>query len=60
MKDDINFRSEEEKKMVHKRVTVTLHPTEINRLEKIKKEMNENKSRTIARLIQQYKLKGEQ
>ena len=59
MENNIEFKSKEEKKMVHKRVTVTLHPTEIKRLEKIKKEMNENKSRAIARLIQQYKLHGE-
>lgn len=40
---------------VYKRMTITLHPKEIEKLERIRKQNQESKSGMIARLIQEYK-----
>ena len=39
----------------HKRINITLHPIEIEKLDKIAKEHNETRSGMIARLIQECK-----
>ena len=39
----------------HKRINITLHPIEIEKLDQIAKENQETKSGMIARLIQDYK-----
>ena len=43
----------------HKRLTITLHPIEIEKLDQIRKqkEYNETRSGMIARLIQEHKVK---
>ena len=41
----------------HKRITITLHPIEIEKLERITKKNNETLSGMIARLIHDYPLK---
>lgn len=42
---------------VFKKVTITLHPIEIEKLDKIAKQNQETKSGMIARLIKDYKVK---
>ena len=39
---------------VYKKMTITLHPIEIEKLERIAKQNKETKSGMIARLIQEY------
>ena len=39
---------------VYKRMTITLHPKELDKLERIRKQNKETKSGMIARLIQNY------
>jgi len=42
------------KMAVYKKMTITLHPKEIEKLERIRKRNEETKSGMIARLIQEY------
>ena len=42
----------------HRKVTITLHPLEIEKLKKIAKDNGETFSGMIARLIYEYKGKG--
>jgi len=44
-----------EKMATHKRLQISLHPIEIEKLDKIAKEHDETRSGMIARLIQEYK-----
>lgn len=39
----------------HKRINITIHPIELDKLDLIAKENNETRSGMITRLIQQYK-----
>jgi len=39
----------------HKRINITLHPIEIEKLDKIAKKNKESRSGMIARLVQEYK-----
>jgi hypothetical protein len=39
---------------VYKKMTITLHPKEIEKLERIRKQNEETKSGMISRLIQEY------
>lgn len=39
---------------VYKRMTITLHPKEMEKLDRIRKKNKETKSGMIARLIQEY------
>lgn len=39
----------------HKRLNITLHPKEIEKLDQIRKKNKETRSGMIARLIQEYK-----
>ena len=39
----------------HKRINITIHPIELEKLDKIAKDHNETRSGMIARLIQNYK-----
>ena len=41
----------------HKRINITLHPIEIEKLDKIAAEHNETRSGMIARLIQNFEEK---
>jgi metal-responsive CopG/Arc/MetJ family transcriptional regulator len=39
---------------VYKKMTITLHPNEIEKLDRIREKNHETKSGMIARLIQEY------
>ena len=42
---------------IHKRINITLHPIEIEKLDKIAEKHQETRSGMIARLIQDYEVK---
>jgi metal-responsive CopG/Arc/MetJ family transcriptional regulator len=45
----------QENMSTHKRINITIHPIELEKLDKIAKEKQETRSGMIARLIQDYK-----